>query len=210
MHSRKLAAALAATSAAVVLVACGGGESAGGGGGAQRPDPQQAFLQSMVPHHRSAVEMAEVAETEAESDFVKGLAGDITASQNEEIALMERIHERLYKAPLRPDMGAHAALGLSAREAGMNHMDGAMMIRGKRPFDRAFIDHMIPHHEGATRMAEVVLPETRDRELRRLAEEIIAAQRKEIAEMKRFREREYGAAAAAPPLGAGHGAGHGG
>jgi uncharacterized protein (DUF305 family) len=210
MNLLKPAAALAAPIAALVLAACGGGGSESGGGAAPKPDPQQAFLQSMVPHHRSAVEMAEAAETEAESDFVKGLAEDITASQNEEIAQMERIHQRLFNAPLRPDMGAHSALGLSAQEAGMNHMDGAMMIRGKRPFDRAFVDNMIPHHEGATRMAEVVLAKTRDPELRKLAEEIIAAQRKEIAEMKRFREREYGAAAAAPAMGAGHSADHGG
>ncbi len=52
-------------------------------------------------------------------------------------------------------------------------------------------------------MAEAVLTKTDDRQLRGLAEGIIAAQRKEIAEMKRFREREYGAAAAASTKGAG-------
>jgi uncharacterized protein (DUF305 family) len=57
-------------------------------------------------------------------------------------------------------------LGLSAKEAGMDHMDGAAMIRGERPFDRAFVEEMIPHHEGATRMAEAVLARTRDQELR--------------------------------------------
>ena len=83
----------------------------------------------------------------------------------------------------------------------MDHMDGASTIRGKKPFDRAFVDEMVPHHEGATRMAEAVLAETEDRRLRELGEGIIAAQRKEIADMKRFREREYGGAAAAVPAG---------
>ncbi len=194
MRSLKLFTALGAVVLAVFVAACGGGE---------KTDPQQAFLQSMVPHHSSAVDMAEVAETEAQTEFVKNLASDITRSQSEEIGQMGQIHERMFDAPLKPDMGAHMALGLSAQEAGMNHMDGANTIRGKKPFDRAFVDEMVPHHEGATRMAEAVLAETDDRQLRKLGEGIIAAQRKEIAEMKRFREGEYGGAAASTQGGGG-------
>jgi uncharacterized protein (DUF305 family) len=186
--------ALGALIVAVLVAACGGGEKA---------DPQQAFLQGMVPHHRSAVDMAEVAQTEAQTQFVKNLASDITRSQTGEIGQMGQIHERLFEDPLEPDMGAHSGLGLSAQQAGMDHMDGARTIRRKKPFDRAFVDEMVPHHEGATRMAEAVLTKTDDRELRGLAEGIIAAQKKEIAEMQRFREREYGAAAAASTQGGG-------
>ncbi|MEJ7656293.1 MAG: DUF305 domain-containing protein [Thermoleophilaceae bacterium] len=187
MASMKLCTSLAVLVVAGFVAGCGGGESAG----EQTTDPQQAFLQSMVPHHNSAVDMAKVAETEGQSAFVKDLASEITRTQTEEVGRMEEIHQRLFNAPLKPDMGAHAALGLSAQEAGMNHMDGAKMIRGKQPFDRAFVDEMIPHHQGATRMAEAVLPKTRDRQLRSLAEGIIAAQKREIAEMQRFREREF-------------------
>ena len=191
MRSSKLLLPLAALALAGLLGACGGGSDGGGG---KKVDPQQAFLQSMVPHHRSAVEMARVAETEAKTDFVKDLASDITRTQNEEIGEMERIHRRLFDTPLKPDMGAHMALGLSAQDAGMDHMDGASMIKGKKPFDRAFVDEMVPHHQGAIRMAQAVLAKTRDQQLRGLAEDIIAAQKREIAEMKRFREREYGGA----------------
>lgn len=181
MPSTKIYTSLAALVVAGVVAGCGDGGSASG----QTTDPQQAFLQSMVPHHRSAVEMAKVAETEGQSAFVKNLASEITRTQTEEVAQMEQIHQRLFNAPLKPDMGAHAALGLSAQEAGMNHMDGAKMIKGKQPFDRAFVDEMIPHHQGATRMAEAVLTKTQDRQLRSLAEGIIAAQKREIAEMER-------------------------
>ena len=174
---------LGALVAAVLVAGCGG---------AAEPDPEQAFLQGMVPHHRSAVSMAEVARTEAQTEFVKDLASDITRTQTEEIAEMEQVHRRLFDSPLESDMGAHSALGLSAQEAGMDHMDGAGMIRGRKPFDRAFVQEMVLHHEGATRMAEAVLAETEDPQLRRLAESIIAAQKREIAEMDDFLEREYG------------------
>lgn len=186
MRPRKLLTLPAAVVLSLGLIACGGSEAPTGNA------QENAFLESMVPHHVSAVEMAKVARTEARTPFVKNLAEDITSSQSAEVEQMKRIHERLFNVPLEPNMGGHMQLGLSAKEAGMDHMDGAAMIRGKRPFDRAFVDEMIPHHQGATRMAAAVLGKTRDPELRTLAEEIISAQRREISAMTQFREREYG------------------
>lgn len=52
------------------------------------------------------------------------------------------------------------------------------------PFDKAFLEEMIVHHEGAVDMAELVLEKSARPELRKLAEEIIAAQTKEIGDMK--------------------------
>jgi len=185
---------------ALLLAGCGGSSQ---GQRASTPPPDQAFLQSMVPHHTSAVEMAKVAKVEGQSAFVKGLADDIVSSQEREIAQMKQIHQRLYNAPLKPDMGGHMALGLSAEQAGMNHMDGAKMVRGKKPFDPAFVNEMIPHHQGATKMAEAVVAKGRDPEVRKLAEGIIAAQKREIAEMEKFRAEGYRASAPSAPAPAG-------
>lgn len=54
-------------------------------------------------------------------------------------------------------------------------------------FDKAFIDEMIIHHEGAVVMAEAVLENSNRPELIKLAEEIISAQAKEIDMMKEWR-----------------------
>jgi uncharacterized protein (DUF305 family) len=180
-----IVAVLAAS--ALVAAGCGGGEGEGG------DTAEQAFLQSMVPHHTSAIEMTEIAEERAESGEIMEISEEIASIQEEEIAEMEAIHERLFGEELEPDHTAHEGLGLSAEEAGMDHLDAAAGLESAEPFDQAFVDEMVPHHEGATAMAEAVLAETDDEELRQLAEGIVQTQEQEIERMNAFRVAEYGA-----------------
>lgn len=53
-------------------------------------------------------------------------------------------------------------------------------------FDKAFIEMMIVHHQGAVDMAELIPANARHEELKKLGREIIAAQTKEIETMKQW------------------------
>jgi uncharacterized protein (DUF305 family) len=61
------------------------------------------------------------------------------------------------------------------------------------PYDLQFIDTMAHHHQGAIEMSEMVLKKSNNEELKKFAQKIIDDQRKEIAEMKQWREKWYGA-----------------
>ena len=62
------------------------------------------------------------------------------------------------------------------------HKDMTMAFTGNPDVD--FAQGMIPHHQGAINMANVVLKYGKDPEMKKLAEEIIKAQDTEIAFMK--------------------------
>jgi uncharacterized protein (DUF305 family) len=53
-------------------------------------------------------------------------------------------------------------------------------------YDKAFIEMMIAHHEGAVDMAELSEQRAKHEQIKQLSKEIIAAQEKEIKDMKQW------------------------
>jgi len=207
--SRLLVLALALALAGV-LAACG--EEATVAEQPQEPQGQEAqrqaegnamdraFVAEMIPHHRSAVEMAEMALEQGESAFVRDLARDIVRTQNEEISTMRAIDRRLAEQGVE-----RGTMDMAEHERGMDMDEAAMAeLREADPFDRAFVDEMVPHHQGAIRMARMQLDMGQDPELKQLAQEIVDAQAREIEAMNREREERFGTpspAGGVPPAG---------
>ncbi|MTD43672.1 DUF305 domain-containing protein [Conexibacter sp. W3-3-2] len=181
-------AALIAVLGAVVVSGCGsddpGSASATGNG------VDLAFVQEMVPHHNSAVAMATTAQKRSDREEIKGLAADIIKSQSTEIAQMEAISKRLTADGVKV-----GELGVPEHMMGMSGDETALETAS--PFDREFIDMMVPHHQGAIVMARVALEKGESDEVKALAQDIIDAQSREIGEMNTWRAEWYGAASPA-------------
>jgi len=144
----------------------------------------KAFIDAMVPHHEGAVDMAKVALKNAQHEEIKRLARDIVGAQEAEIKQLGEIREREFGSAESPS-------GMSKMDMQMMGMTDPQKLAKQRPFDRAFIDAMIPHHESATAMANVALEESENEEIRGIAEDIVSAQKREIAQMRSWRQQWY-------------------
>ena len=146
----------------------------------------RAYVDGMIPHHVAAVEMAELALTQGESDYIRTLGASIIRSQNAEIATMRAMSAKLRIAGI----GA-VDMRLSQAQMGMDH-DMSHLV-GISPFDVPFVDMMIPHHQGAITMSNVLFARGVGRRTRTLAEQIVSAQTREILAMREFRRHVAGA-----------------
>ncbi len=89
----------------------------------------------------------------------------------------------------RAEDAHHASHAKDIYAPAMERMHKDMMITPTGDTDADFVRGMIPHHQGAIDMAKIVLEHGKDPEIRKLAEDVIAAQEKEIAQMKAWLEK---------------------
>jgi uncharacterized protein (DUF305 family) len=69
----------------------------------------------------------------------------------------------------------------------MADMNANLAGKNGDDFDKAFIDEMVIHHQGAIDIAELALTNAKHQEIKGLANEIIKAQTSEINQMKQWR-----------------------
>lgn len=156
----------------------------------------QAFIDMMVPHHESAVAMAEIALERAERPEIKRLASEIVAAQESEIKQLRAWRADWFGSDQTPGMEAMPMLpGMEMAghgTGGKTDMTGDIeALRVAEPFDRAFIEAMIPHHETAIAAAQLAQAQAEQPEIGELAEEIITAQEREITQMKEWLDAWY-------------------
>lgn len=158
------------------------------GGSAAGNASDRAFVADMTPHHQGAIAMARIARERAEHGELRRMADAMIDAQAGEVSVMRSLALDAHH------MGATSEghMGMSEGEMGMS-IDMPMLER-VRPFDRAFIDMMIPHHRGAIAMAREELAQGEQPALRQMARDIISAQTREIERMRRWREDWYGSA----------------
>lgn len=152
------------------------------------------FIDAMTPHHQGAVEMAKEAQQKSKRPEIKKLAADIIKAQDQEIGEMQQWRQAWYPKASSTPMAYDAKMGhmmpmTAEQRSGM--MMSMNLGAADEQFDLRFINAMIPHHEGAVTMAKDALNKSQRPEIKKLAQEIIASQQQEIAQMQQWRKAWY-------------------
>lgn len=154
-------------------------------------DFDKRYIADMIVHHQGAVEMADLALQKAEREDIKQLSRAIIQAQAKEITDMERWQQEWGYA----DESAHQHMSHGDGHGAMSmndHMD--MMTQPLREktgaeFDAEWIKQMIIHHQGAIDMSAPAEQNAKHQEIKDLAREVIAAQTKEIEQMKQWQKQ---------------------
>jgi len=144
----------------------------------------ERFIDAMVPHHQGAISMAQVALENAEHLELLQLAENVISTQQAEIEELRAIKEQEFGTSEVP-------MQMSPEEMEMMGMEDPAELANQRPFDEAFINAMIPHHESAIDMAQVALDESDNSAIRDLAGRIVEDQTREIEQMRGWLEEWY-------------------
>lgn len=172
----------------------------------QRPIMGQVdrhFIERMIPHHEEAVEMAQLASSRAKHSEIKRLAASIIQDQTREINQMRTWDKAWYGTNVP---AVSSGMGRMGNRSGMmgNHSDRMGMhqsgmsmemdlqaLKNAPDFDREFIRQMVPHHQMAVHMAQMLLNRTNRPDMRNLAQSIIKSQTAEITQMQQWNQAWY-------------------
>ncbi|MFM2115340.1 MAG: hypothetical protein RI908_1081 [Actinomycetota bacterium] len=184
---------LMAVALVAVLAACGSNSSDTAGGSDATTASTTAtntfnnadvmFAQMMIPHHEQAIEMSDMAldPTMGASEEILDLATQIKDAQDPEITQMKN----LLMAWNKPE-AADSGMNHSSMMSGMMSSDEMAELGKKmgKDFDVAWAEAMIAHHEGAIEMANTVLDDGTNADIRALAQAVIKGQQAEIETLR--------------------------
>jgi len=137
------------------------------------------FIDSMIEHHRGAIDMAEQALQAGQHAEIKHMASAIIAGQQQEIDQMTAWRLQWY-----PNLPPTSGMGMA-----MGEME--VSSDASKSFDQRFIEAMVSHHTGAIDMAYSAQTKAEHPELAQLVHAIITAQEAEIGQMKQWQHEWF-------------------
>ena len=147
-------------------------------------DPNQPFdaqfIDSMLPHHQSALAMASEALTNAEHPELKQLAEGIITTQSKEISGMQAWRKAWY-----PDLKTISTSSMNMGEMKISN-------DASKSFDQRFLESMISHHQGALEMAKMSDQMAEHAEIKTLSDAILKTQQAEIEQMQGWLKAWFG------------------
>ena len=146
----------------------------------------QHFIEQMIPHHEGAIEMAKLAQDRSKRLEILTLANAIVQSQSQEITQMQTWYKNWYGTEVPVNLTVGMGMGRGMMRGGMmgGQTSDIESLKNAANFDEAFLQEMIPHHQMAVMMAQMLLSGTNRPEMKQLGQDIITAQEAEIEQMR--------------------------
>ncbi len=135
------------------------------------------FMKDMIAHHQSAVEMATLVPANTKRPELIKLSQDIISSQSKEISDMTGWLASWFNE--KPFADLMSAPGMAQMMGGIDMLKNAK----NEQFDEQFLKMMVPHHQGAVSMAQLLPDKTKRPELLTLGQNIVKSQSAEIDQM---------------------------
>jgi uncharacterized protein (DUF305 family) len=144
------------------------------------------FIDMMIMHHQEGIEMAELAQTKAQSAKVKAFATKTAADQKKDIDELQSHRKHWYAdKPIMDHSTMQSMMQKMHPDMKMDMEDTRRRLRATNgaAFDRLFLDTMIHHHMMGVDMAKEATTKVEHNEIKEFAQKTVTKQTAEITEM---------------------------
>ncbi len=143
------------------------------------------FANMMIPHHQSAVDMAEMYLPKSKDEKIKTMAQNIITAQKKEIDELKNLianHKPADTKERHSDAGHEGGNHNELMDAMTKMMSTMKGLKMSGDTDKDFVTMMIPHHQSAVEMAENEISHGKHVAMKTFAQKVINDQTKEIKE----------------------------
>ncbi|MFT4953655.1 MAG: hypothetical protein ACI8U3_000017 [Brevundimonas sp.] len=150
----------------------------------------ESWARKMIPHHQGALDMSQIVLRDTRDADIRRMAQKTIDMQTGDIAELRRWLETNVGAAdgaAAPDGGGEPPFAPAEAK-----MIDAMMAATGANTDQMWASKMIAHHQGALDMSQVVLRESQDAGIRRMAQKTIEMQTADIGELRAWLEAHPG------------------
>ncbi len=139
------------------------------------------YLEDMIEHYKSAVDMANLTVSQAKRLEIATLGGQIVTTQEQVVEYMKGLQKSWgYQSSMSATMMEHSTMGMTA-------VSKAFAGKTGDDFDRTFLDLMIKHHQSAIAMSRAASTNAKHQEVKSIAQKTIITHSLEVAKMQQWR-----------------------
>jgi uncharacterized protein (DUF305 family) len=141
-------------------------------------DPDTHFAKMMKMHHKGAINMSKIITSEGKDAFIKSMADKMITEQTKEISELDSfLINHISQAENKEfNMKMETSMMKMHKSADLQYLNGNL--------DHDFATLMVPHHQSAIEMADLVIHYGHETAIAKMAAKMKEDQEKEIGELQ--------------------------